>query len=164
MKFYVQYTRNRILCEEAHHHESQESLTYNVKRRQGVDKDSVIVQPAYEGKTTYGYWIPLVDPDTHRGDRIPCECICGTVRRVLKGKLQTGKSKSCGCKKLDFLSAYQNTPKYSFEGKELTLGQWSLQTGISYKTLANRLNMGWTIEKALVTPVRTYVSVQKKEE
>lgn len=45
------------------------------------------------------------------------------------------------------------TTTYSFMGKNLTKKQWSVETGISCKTISYRLNAGWSIEEALTTPV-----------
>ena len=40
-----------------------------------------------------------------------------------------------------------------FEGKRKTCAEWSEETGISYKTLENRIRHGWPSEKILTTPV-----------
>lgn len=41
----------------------------------------------------------------------------------------------------------------SFQGKEKTISQWGVIIGISHATINARLHRGWTIEKALSTPV-----------
>lgn len=40
-----------------------------------------------------------------------------------------------------------------YDGKRLTIAQWSSETGIKPHTIRRRLELGWTIEKALKTPV-----------
>lgn len=42
-----------------------------------------------------------------------------------------------------------------YNGKSLTLSQWAELYGLNYSTVKSRLSYGWTIEKALFTPVRT---------
>lgn len=41
------------------------------------------------------------------------------------------------------------------DGKTLTLMQWHEVSGIRYTTIRQRLLRGWTVEKALTTPVET---------
>lgn len=42
--------------------------------------------------------------------------------------------------------------KFEHNGKNLTLAEWSKETGISKKTLNSRTNRGWPVEKVLTTP------------
>lgn len=43
--------------------------------------------------------------------------------------------------------------RWSFNGKDQTIGEWSKETGIGWDTLKNRVSIhGWSIEKALTTP------------
>lgn len=40
-------------------------------------------------------------------------------------------------------------------GKTHTIGDWATELGVNHQTLCARINTyGWTIEKALTTPVR----------
>jgi hypothetical protein len=41
----------------------------------------------------------------------------------------------------------------SYNGRDLTVAQWSAETKISYRTILDRLNSGWTVENALSVPV-----------
>ncbi len=41
----------------------------------------------------------------------------------------------------------------SYNGRTLTLAEWSEETGISYGTLHRRIQKGWSIERALTEPV-----------
>jgi len=41
-----------------------------------------------------------------------------------------------------------------FRGKRQTLAEWSAHIGIAYRTLHQRLAIGWTIPRALTEPVR----------
>lgn len=44
---------------------------------------------------------------------------------------------------------------FTHNGKTLTLSQWAKETGINKRTLSYRIDsLGWSIEKALTTPVR----------
>lgn len=48
-----------------------------------------------------------------------------------------------------------NNHYLTFEGKTQTLKQWADEKGIEFETLRGRIDVnGWTIEKALTTPVR----------
>lgn len=42
----------------------------------------------------------------------------------------------------------------TFDGKTKNLAQWAKQYGINRETLRSRLECGWDIEKALITPTR----------
>jgi hypothetical protein len=37
----------------------------------------------------------------------------------------------------------------TFRGETKTLSEWSEKTGIHLRTLSNRINRGWTVERAL---------------
>lgn len=51
----------------------------------------------------------------------------------------------------------KNEPKFiTFNGKTLTLRQWSIETQISYYTLRARLKCGWQISLALTQKPRTH--------
>lgn len=46
-----------------------------------------------------------------------------------------------------------NVPLITFAGKTLSLAQWSVETGINYGTLRERvLKLGWSTERALTSP------------
>lgn len=53
----------------------------------------------------FGNWTVLAlsdKTDSSHNKYYTCQCVCGTIRAINKGKLISGKSKSCGCKrKLD---------------------------------------------------------------
>lgn len=43
----------------------------------------------------------------------------------------------------------------TFAGKTQTIGDWAMELGINHQTLCARVNdYGWTVERALTTPVR----------
>lgn len=46
-------------------------------------------------------------------------------------------------------------PRYTFDGKTLTLAQWARETNIPYRALAKRIYRGWSIEKAINTPMHS---------
>jgi len=39
------------------------------------------------------------------------------------------------------------------DGKSMTMAEWAVNLGIKYSTLAMRFQYGWSIEKALTTPL-----------
>lgn len=48
---------------------------------------------------TFGYLtvIRMCDPTPNGRSYAECECVCGTVKRVLASNLKSGNTKSCGC-------------------------------------------------------------------
>jgi hypothetical protein len=44
--------------------------------------------------------------------------------------------------------------RYAYSGRTLTLAEWSSETGILRHNLTNRIKRGWSIERALTTPVK----------
>lgn len=43
----------------------------------------------------------------------------------------------------------------TYKGKTMTLSQWAREYNMYPRTFAQRLNIGWDLEKALITPVRS---------
>lgn len=50
----------------------------------------------------------------------------------------------------------------SFNGKTMTMAQWSEELGINRNTLDKRIRTGWTIEKAMTTPVNKKYSTRRR--
>jgi hypothetical protein len=50
----------------------------------------------------------------------------------------------------------RNNRIIEFNGKRQSMMLWSLEIGINYRTLQDRLVNGWSIEKSLCTPVRRW--------
>lgn len=46
--------------------------------------------------------------------------------------------------------------KYEFDGRSLTLREWSEETGICLSSLQKRIGYGWTVERALTAPVQRH--------
>jgi hypothetical protein len=46
---------------------------------------------------TYGLWTVISDQVSGSRVKVPCRCVCGTVRNVARESLVSGKSSSCGC-------------------------------------------------------------------
>lgn len=46
-----------------------------------------------------------------------------------------------------------DTRYMEFQGQTLTMKGWAREKGINYASLAWRLSQGWTLEKALTTPI-----------
>ena len=51
---------------------------------------------------------------------------------------------------------YSNASILELNGERLTLSQWSRRTGLGHDTILHRLNQGWSIQRALLTPARKY--------
>ena len=50
----------------------------------------------------------------------------------------------------------RNTKRYEYNGKNLSLGEWADETGISRETLYSRVcRMHWPVERALTQPIKT---------
>lgn len=45
-------------------------------------------------------------------------------------------------------------PKYEFQGQSRSLAEWAEHVGVDACTLKMRLRIGWTVERALTTPVK----------
>lgn len=61
------------------------------------------------------------------------------------------------CRWATRLEQARNTAKnmyLTYRSETLALSAWSERTGIGYSTIRKRLELGWTIDKALETPVR----------
>jgi len=67
---------------------------------------------------TYGYWTLL---ERLPGYRAKCQCICGIVKIINVRNLIKGKTKSCGCKKID-CSIQTCIEKYNTTNPRLILG------------------------------------------
>lgn len=57
----------------------------------------------------------------------------------------------------------QDTRLYTYKGKTMSMKQWSEATGVSYFTLRNRLDSGWTIAEAIEKPVRPTERVEESD-
>ena len=49
---------------------------------------------------------------------------------------------------------YSRNIMLTHEGKTMCLADWAIHLNITYGTLWDRINNGWTTEKALSTPVK----------
>jgi len=80
--------------------------------------------------------------------RVRCEC--GMEFVILGSQLRgtTGSQPVTACRKCKMHGPV------TFDGQTLHLPDWAEQTGINLKTLYTRLRRGWTVERALTTPVR----------
>ena len=58
----------------------------------------------------------------------------------------------------------RNNRSIEYKGQIRTVAQWAGYTGINYRTLMDRLNNGWPIEKALITPVGVIKTGPKPKE
>lgn len=63
------------------------------------------------------------------------------------------------CRWVDFLTQQNNkndNKKLTFNGTTKTMSEWARLLGIKYVTLKTRIRNGWSVEKALTTPVKQY--------
>lgn len=75
------------------------------------------------------------------------------------GNYSPGNCRWITCK--ENLMNKRNTLIYEYNGQTKTLKEWAIESGIPYKRLQCRIReFGWSIEKALTTPVKKY---NKKE-
>lgn len=49
-----------------------------------------------------------------------------------------------------------NNHLLTYAGKTQTMSQWASELGFTYKALEHRINRGWSVERALTTPLRRW--------
>lgn len=54
---------------------------------------------------------------------------------------------------LDNLNNRRNNVRIEYNGRTQTIAQWAAELGIHYRTLNNRINRGWSVERAFTEPV-----------
>jgi len=101
---------------------------------------------------TYGEWTE----DARSGKRLTVDVIDG---RLKNRNLTPEQVVSLDVSEIKGQQYY--TPKYSFDGKNQTLLEWSKEAIciVKYKTLHCRVHRGWPLEKALKTPSRKIKNV-----
>lgn len=92
----------------------------------------------------------------------------GSAREAAREHKMSSSQIASSCRGEHFLGkgyiwSYSKTPNLdiptksgkliSFQGKTMTLKDWSIETGIPYGTLQARIYNGWSAEKALTSPV-----------
>lgn len=55
-----------------------------------------------------------------------------------------------------------NNRLISFQSKTQTISQWAHELDINVITLFNRFNRGWSVERALLTPINAYFGGKKR--
>lgn len=61
-----------------------------------------------------------------------------------------------GLSQQEALSKPHNTKLWEYNKKKMTLKEWSYEMNIGYSILKYRIKRGWSIKKALETPVKEY--------
>lgn len=81
------------------------------KNRKTKDENNQLLKAG----DTFGFWRVL----EKRGNKSLCKCACGVEKEVLNRSLLQGKSKSCGCKRVELDKA---TKVYAHEEADLKVG------------------------------------------
>ena len=108
-----------------------------------------------------------------------CRCRCNIQTIVLTHNLRAGRTTSCGCALADANKARASKPirqvgqiklvaerkpkpkgvlrNITHLGRTQGLQEWARELEISYQTIQFRLSNGWSVKRALTTPVRKWV-------
>lgn len=84
---------------------------------------------------------------------VRCRCDCGNITVLRAYDITSGMIKSCGCLWKELTRA--RATKVEYDGRSLTISEWSEETGISAEAIKGRLRRGWPIEVALTAPLNT---------
>ncbi len=110
----------------------------------------------------YGRWLVL----ERHGSGLPvtwdCRCECGTEKVVNGANLRSGRTKSCGCYRIDKAktprneragldpSSYKTSAVFvEVDGESRTLKEWASVTGIPLSVLQRRKRDGWDGKKLI---------------
>ena len=80
----------------------------------------------------------------------------GVRREIIKDRLKSGWSvEDALTKRKCELWERKDNRLLTYDGKTMTVSQWAKEIGVNRSTLSHRINeRGWTVERALTTPVR----------
>src|ERR1039458_4876959 len=76
-----------------------------------------------------------------------------------------GNYETYNCKWATLIEQHNNRRDNVFleyKGERLTVAQLSRQEGVNYDVLLSRINRGWDVEKAIITPVKQFNITPKK--
>lgn len=58
---------------------------------------------------------------------------------------------------------YKKSRWLTYQGESLPVPEWARRAGLTYEALRQRLKAGWTVERALTTPLRIHHQPQRKK-
>ena len=94
-------------------------------------------------------------PSTGRkGSLWKCRCDCGQEVLSEARTLRLGSKKSCGCLRSDLVRQRRidKAQKITFQGETKTIAEWAKKLGLTNGAIRDRLNEGWSIDRALTDP------------
>lgn len=102
------------------------------------------------GITVCDRWLKFENFLADMGERPP-----GTTLDRIDGN---GNYEPANCRWADHQTQLNNRPNFNrrltFDGRTQTMAEWARELGMGVTTLHERLDMGWSIERALTTSVR----------
>jgi len=106
---------------------------------------NVVEAKCKQGTKQYGYWTVLEDMRGKKShQKVLCRCKCGMTNKVTVFALKEGKSKSCGCLRIE--QQRKNAITVSFEGGQVSLLDIAKNTGIPYSTIYTNYRNGKDLE------------------
>ena len=91
-----------------------------------------------------------------------------TERLTLDRIDNNGNYEPSNCRWVSFQAQMNNTRSnhiLSFRGEERTIAEWAREFNLPYQRVINRINtLGWSVEKALTTPINTKMGRRRNAE
>jgi len=92
------------------------------------------------------------------------QCDCGAEFETQSTALLSGRARSCGCVRVEKIIIRNKAADHSLglthKGKTQRISEWGKEIGMKHGTIRSRLSHGWTVDRALTTPVRVYAQLE----